>query len=169
MGRITQIKARKKRGSVEGFAYLYQSMLRYCENFNRSDVESICYDLYIAYVDTLRWEFPRTRFEEKRKKDFVVVLMDQTQFYQTSVQFYKSLEFVLNHINEACLKAQQLKTYQRMHRFSEEKWMLFYTLTGCSLRSNETVYHACAYSLLPSSNEPQRVFASGRSPWRMGV
>lgn len=158
MGKIMDIKTRQKRASILGFSYLHGSMLEYADGFTSERIAEICYDLYIAYIDSMRWDFPDVRFEEGRKKYFIEYILLTSKQYRTSVQLYKALDYLLDHITDACLKAKQLKTVQEMRRYAEEKAAFFHAMTGVPLRSHSTVYHACAYSLIPARNEPRHVF-----------
>jgi len=166
MGKIMNIKARKKRAPTEGFAYLYHSMLEYADGLSNTEVLDICYDLYVAYLDSMRWDFPGVRFEEMRKKDFSSRVRASSKHYQTSVQYYKSLDFLLNHIVDACLQAKQHNTVLEMRRYLEEKASYFHAVTGVALRSDKTVYSACAYGLIPAENEPKHVFSNVYEHWR---
>lgn len=166
MGKIMNIKTRKKRAPVAGFSYIYGAMMEYSDDFTSAEAMDICYDLYVAYTDSMRWDFPGTRFEEKRKKDFERSIRASSRRYQTSVQYYKALDFLLNHIVDACLQAKQHKTVQEMRRYVDEKAAFFHAATGVPLRSRSTVYHACAYGLLPAANEPKHIFANGPDRWR---
>jgi len=169
MGKIMNIKTRKKRAPLEGFAYLYHALLSYDSDFSQAEAQDICYDLYVAYIDTLRWDFPTARFEEKRKKYMVDLLRQSKDSYKTPIQMLKSLDYLLHHINDNCLQAKQYETLKNMRRYTNDLAAFFRATTGIDIRSRQTVYNACAYGLIPADNEPRRVFASHCTEWKEKV
>lgn len=161
MRRALSAVERRKRGSIAGFALLFRSLADYDE-WDAEDLDEWVYRLYTGYIDTLRWDFPRARFGECSRAEFLTNMHNANRRYKTSVQLCRSLAYLERYIYFGALKAEEQRAFQRLRAYLIYREWRFQAVAGLSLLAEETTYRDCRFGLLPAPNEPRGWF---RKSW----
>ena len=159
MRKIIGLKERQRRGHIKGFAMLYNYLINMDYAIDKEDAVLLIYSLYTSYIDTLRWDFQAERISEVSEAIFGMLVYEYENNYKTPVQFWKSMQYLLDHININCLSSSQQQMVITAIDFMEESRNIFRAITNVSIDSHFTVYNACAYSLIPDANEPNKMFS----------
>lgn len=143
--------------SISAFAYLYHSLV-HLSGMRPVDAACLIYELYTANIDSFETHNPDHLIKEANPIAFAFIIRKRGRPYKTKVQFYKSIQALLESMDWSCLTFSQKKAVKYLQGIRSQIDWQFYDTCGMDIESDVTVYNDCRNHLNPGANEPDLPF-----------
>jgi hypothetical protein len=138
---------------IDGYIYLYRSLLRFCD-MNTGEAKELLYTLNTANIDSYAYSHPDARLRESSPLTFCRRLDICHRPYRTEVQLYKSLCALLRGIDREAITAAQCEAASHLCCMTRSIEYRFFRTYGLEIDDMRTVYSLCAWNLVPKDDEP---------------
>ena len=145
--------------SISAFAYLYHSLIQLYE-MHALDAACLTYELYTANIDSYETHHPLETLYEADPIAFVFAIQKRGRPYKTHIQFYKSIQALLQSMDWDCLSFSQKKAARCLKGILNQIGWHFYNVYGMDIENRKTVYRQCRSHLIPDQNEPEEPFVA---------